>query len=326
MKTPSLKALVGLGLVVLLINSGYIAAFADPTIFYMGNVLAHFVIGVLLAVLFGVLLVRDAELRRRLMFPAIILAAALGLGLFLAWAGAIHDHDWARYAHIAVAAIGVAALLPYGIRACAVGWRAACVRYRVCRRRGVRAGLPARRRRLLQDSPDAKRSHRQSADGAADDGRAKAADRSRRSSPRRRRRTSAASSRRTSSWTRRRAASATRRSTQQWKSSVHHFASFNNQFYRKSIEYMQVGRRHAAEQVVRRLPRSRRLLQRTVRSADQGSDRHARSARRPGVHVVPLHHARRQHRWATAASRSSIRRCTSWRPARTSTSARSIAS
>jgi Tetratricopeptide repeat/Cytochrome c554 and c-prime len=26
---------------------------------------------------------------------------------------------------------------------------------------------------------------------------------------------------------------------QQWKSSVHHFASFNNQFYRKSIEYMQ---------------------------------------------------------------------------------------
>ena len=26
---------------------------------------------------------------------------------------------------------------------------------------------------------------------------------------------------------------------EQWKSSAHHFASFNNQFYRKSIEYMQ---------------------------------------------------------------------------------------
>jgi 4-amino-4-deoxy-L-arabinose transferase-like glycosyltransferase len=26
---------------------------------------------------------------------------------------------------------------------------------------------------------------------------------------------------------------------EQWKSSVHHFASFNNQYYRKSIEYMQ---------------------------------------------------------------------------------------
>ena len=48
-----------------------------------------------------------------------------------------------------------------------------------------------------------------------------------------------ASSRRTSSWTRRPAASATRTSYEQWKSSMHHFASFNNQFYRKSIEYMQ---------------------------------------------------------------------------------------
>ena len=26
---------------------------------------------------------------------------------------------------------------------------------------------------------------------------------------------------------------------EQWKGSAHHFASFNNQFYRKSIEYMQ---------------------------------------------------------------------------------------
>ena len=26
---------------------------------------------------------------------------------------------------------------------------------------------------------------------------------------------------------------------EQWKSSMHHFASFNNQFYRKAIEYMQ---------------------------------------------------------------------------------------
>ena len=26
---------------------------------------------------------------------------------------------------------------------------------------------------------------------------------------------------------------------EQWESSMHHFSSFNNQFYRKSIEYMQ---------------------------------------------------------------------------------------
>ena len=98
---------------------------------------------------------------------------------------------------------------------------------------------------------------------------------------------------------------------------MHHFASFNNQFYRKSIEYMQDVVGHAAEQVVRRLPRSRRLLQRPLRAADQGADRHARSARRPRLHLVPLDRPRGQHAWATAASRSSIRRCTSSPPART---------
>ena len=100
---------------------------------------------------------------------------------------------------------------------------------------------------------------------------------------------------------------------EQWKSSMHHFASFNNQFYRKSIEYMQSVVGHAAEQVVRGLPRSRGVLQRTLRPADQGADRHAGGA-------GPVWRARRATRsrrwtaaWATAASRSSIRRCTSWR-------------
>ena len=51
---------------------------------------------------------------------------------------------------------------------------------------------------------------------------------------------------------------------EQWKSSAHHFASFNNQFYRKSIEYMQAVVGTQAEQVVRRLSRSCCLLQRTL--------------------------------------------------------------
>ncbi len=53
--------------------------------------------------------------------------------------------------------------------------------------------------------------------------------------------------------------------------------------------------RHAAQQVVRRMPRSRGLLQRTVRPAHQGTDRYARSAGRPGLHVLPRHRARGQH-------------------------------
>ena len=116
MKTPSLKALVGLGLVVLLINSGYIAAFADPTIFYMGNVLAHLVIGVLLAVLYFALLARDAEVRRHAGPAALFFVIALGFGLWLTYYGNIREHSWAMKVHIIAAALGVAALLPYAIR------------------------------------------------------------------------------------------------------------------------------------------------------------------------------------------------------------------
>ncbi len=71
-----------------------------------------------------------------------------------------------------------------------------------------------------------------------------------------------------------------------------------------------------AQQVVRGLPRSRGLLQRPLRQADQGTDRYAGSADRPGLHVVPRHRARGQHAWATATSPWSIRRCTNWPPAR----------
>ena len=68
-RRASLKAAVGAGFVLLLINTGYISAFASPTVFYMTNVLAHLVLGVALAVAFAVLLKRDPALRRSLMVP-----------------------------------------------------------------------------------------------------------------------------------------------------------------------------------------------------------------------------------------------------------------
>ncbi len=54
-------------------------------------------------------------------------------------------------------------------------------------------------------------------------------------------------------------------------------------------------RRDAAEQMVRGMPRSRRLLQWPVREADCRPDRYARGARRAGLHFVPRDHARRGH-------------------------------
>ena len=81
----------------------------------------------------------------------------------------------------------------------------------------------------------------------------------------------------------------------EWKSSMHHFSSFNNQWYRKSIEYMQDAVGTTAVEMVRRLPRSCGVLQRPLRPSDQGTDRHARGAGRSRVHVVPFDHARSQH-------------------------------
>jgi hypothetical protein len=72
---------------------------------------------------------------------------------------------------------------------------------------------------------------------------------------------------------------------EQWKSSMHHFGSFNNQFYRKAIEYMQErSGSERSQQVVRGMPRSRGLLQWPLRPAHQGADRYAGSPRRTGLH------------------------------------------
>ena len=81
----------------------------------------------------------------------------------------------------------------------------------------------------------------------------------------------------------------------QWNASAHHFASFNNQWYRKSIEYMQdvVGTKpskwcagchdHAV------------FFAGKFDTPDQAADRHARGAGRPRLHVLPLDRARQEH-------------------------------
>jgi tetratricopeptide (TPR) repeat protein len=116
MKNLSLRTIVGTGFLVLLVNTGYIAAFAHPTVFYMGNVLAHLVIGVLVAALYFALLSRDAEVRRGTGAAVLPFAIALGFGLWLTYYGNIREHSWAMRAHIIAAALGVAAVLPYALR------------------------------------------------------------------------------------------------------------------------------------------------------------------------------------------------------------------
>ena len=98
---------------------------------------------------------------------------------------------------------------------------------------------------------------------------------------------------------------------EQWKGSVHHFASFNNQFYRKSIEYMQsvVGTRpskwcagchdHAVF-----------FNGRFERRSPSRSTRPKRRRAWPARPATPSRTSTA--RWAMAGSRSPIHRCTGW--------------
>ena len=88
----------GVLLLLLLINTAYIAAFTSPTIFYMGNVVLHLALGAAL----GIMLLWS--IRRMPVAGSLFLIAALA-GVFLAVRGNTTPHRWVLEAHIAVAAL-----------------------------------------------------------------------------------------------------------------------------------------------------------------------------------------------------------------------------
>src|SRR5437764_2089398 len=111
--TPARVAAVSL--VVLTANAGYIGAFASPTVFYMGNVLAHLVIGIVCSIAAAWLLARSAPLTRQrlIVLAAAAMTAALGFGLYLTLWGNLHDHRWALQAHVAAGALAVALVVAW---------------------------------------------------------------------------------------------------------------------------------------------------------------------------------------------------------------------
>ncbi len=97
----------------LLLNTAYISAFATPSIFYMGNVLLHVLVGAGLFVAFVRLMARDPDLRMRAMPALVILTVAALAGGYLTAFGATRAHNWALYTHIVTAILGVLLLFPY---------------------------------------------------------------------------------------------------------------------------------------------------------------------------------------------------------------------
>src|SRR5262245_48315844 len=121
MGSPKLAKWTAILFVVLLVNTAYISAFASPTIFYMGNVLFHLVLGLAVTVAFFALLARRPDLRGGLLPAAVLFLVALGAGLWLAWDGNVFQNRGVFWAHVVAAGLGVAALAVWAWRKGAEG-------------------------------------------------------------------------------------------------------------------------------------------------------------------------------------------------------------
>ena len=295
------KRISGIAFIVLLVNSAYIAAFSHASIFYMANVLLHLMLGLGLMVLAAIWV-------RRYPVPGIAFLLAGLPAIFLAIRGNTLDHRWVLWTHIGLAVFAVAII---GVRLfhdrAPRPWRTAFVSAAV-----LLALLPAGSALYRRAVPDP--NHRIQNPAVApvsmdlEGGGAH--------SP------FAPSSAQTNTGAiipsnffmdSELCGGCHKDIYEQWKGSMHHFASFNNQFYRKSIEYMQDVIGTQPQQVVRGLPRSRGVLQRPLRPSHQGTDRYAGGAGRPRLHVVPRHRPRGQqhgerrfHRRISAAPRAGL--------------------
>jgi tetratricopeptide (TPR) repeat protein len=224
--------------VVLLVNTAYITAFASPTVFYMGNVLVHLVLGLTLAVAFGVLLARRPDLRAGIVPAAVLLGIALIAGLWLTVAGNVLAHRPVLWIHIAAAGLGVIALGVWLWRRSVAGGGWPRLRQAFVAAAILLVAFPAAMALWRKAHPDSNARIVNPlvvpTSMAGEGGGPK--------SP------FFPSSAKTNVggiipsnffMDSKRCGECHKDIYQQWNSSAHHFASFNNQFYRKSIEYMQ---------------------------------------------------------------------------------------
>ncbi len=230
-----------LGFFVLVANSAYLAARAEPSLFYFANVALHLALGVALTVGALATWARSGWRAPRLLLAAVpFLVVAAGSGLVLTVTGATRPWQWLLRAHIVGATVG--SLLAGGWLAIVTARRApsfhrlaAFLGLAVAGAAGLGAGVTAARdRRLVRErfrivnppSPPA------SMDGEGAGPQSPFFPSSAETNvggtiPANFFMTSQVCGRCHTEIYR------------QWNESAHHFSSFNNQWYRKSVEYMQ---------------------------------------------------------------------------------------
>jgi Flp pilus assembly protein TadD len=191
-------------LALLVANAAYVAAFPDANLFAIANVLLHPLLGAIIVI----------ALARRLKSAILIIGAALGV--YLIFAGATRDHFAIVWAHVALGVLGLSILKPRWIAALVVlTIAAASLRFITPKQRIVNpktAPLAMTGEGEGPQSPFWPSSSRTSVHGTMpSDFFMESAQ----------------------------CGECHKDIYEQWKGSMHHYGSFNNQFYRASILHMQ---------------------------------------------------------------------------------------
>ena len=239
MTRPSHAAVLCVGLLLLVANAAYLAARADPTIAYYVNVALHPILGLALAALAGWRFRTAWKTSALRMFTTLMLTAAAALGIVVLIVGATRPYYAVVQAHAVIAVIGLALLAaelwrmarPGPVRLKRIVAAAAAVAFvTVCSVALARATRDDNRARTYRITNPDTVPVTMNEEGGGPDGPffpSSAGTSSRGIIP--------------SSFFLASASCGRCHGDiyEQWNSSMHHFASFNNQWYRKSIEYMQ---------------------------------------------------------------------------------------
>ena len=98
---------------VLVANSAYVAAFGEPTFFYVANSLLHPLLGIVAVILLIVFVRRHSELLAggAGAITRLFLALAVGFGGYLIFVGMTRPHSLALYIHVGFSIVALFLLL-----------------------------------------------------------------------------------------------------------------------------------------------------------------------------------------------------------------------
>jgi tetratricopeptide (TPR) repeat protein len=226
--------LLACGLIILVLNSGWLWAFAEPTLFYVGNVLGHIGLGLALVVL----LAMQRDLLREMWAAggrgaAVTLGACVALGGVLCAVGATRANMGVVAAHGAAGFFGAALLVWFAWRRYPLfgRWAGAAVLVALLLPAGERLRLrfhPTQGQERIINPTTAPLSMEGEGGGPESPFFPSSST------------TNVGGLIPSEFFLDSKACGECHEDIyEQWSSSMHHFSSFNNQFYRKSVEYMQ---------------------------------------------------------------------------------------